>query len=46
MNKDALLLVYKDEIDKTNAILQKKFIKIDENKSGLISVNEFRKCLL
>jgi hypothetical protein len=45
LNKDALLMVYKDEINKTNAILQKKFIRIDENKTGLIPVGELRKAM-
>ena len=42
LNRDALILVYKDEINKANDILQKKFIRLDEQKSGRISLTELK----
>ena len=41
-----MLLVYKDEIAKANAILQKKFKRIDENNTGFISTWELRKAMM
>jgi hypothetical protein len=38
-------LVYQDEIRKTNEILQKKFIRIDEQKTGHIPIIELKSSL-
>lgn len=37
-----MILVYQDEINKANDILQKKFVKLDEHKSGRISLTELK----
>ncbi|CDW82161.1 radial spoke protein 7 [Stylonychia lemnae] len=45
LNKEAMLLVYQDEIKKANEILQKKFVKIDEQKTGHIPIIELKKSM-
>lgn len=40
-----MLLVYQDEIKKANEILQKKFVKIDEQKTGHIPIIELKKSM-
>ena len=45
LNKEALALVYQDEITKTNEILQKRFQRYDEKNTGLISALQFKKAM-
>lgn len=45
LNKEALQLIYQDEIKKTNEILQKKFKQLDEKNTGFISPYSLKKSM-
>lgn len=46
LNKEALQLIYQDEIKLLQTILQKKFLEIDEKKEGVITSDQFRSVIL
>lgn len=45
LSKEALKVVYHDEIVKTGSIMRRKFLGIDEKQTGKITINDLRKSM-